>query len=75
MTPLSKSKENLSLLGIFHSHPDDAYISRYDRTTIVNVGTLYPDLIWIVYGNRSNEFKAFFLEKANKIKAISIHIN
>ena len=72
---VSQSKENFSLLGIFHSHPNDAYISQYDRTTIINVGILYPDLIWVVFGNRSNKFKAFHLENAKKIKEISIPTN
>ena len=64
--------EGLSLLGIFHSHPDDAYISRYDKLVILNTGKLYPELVWVVYGNQSHLFKAFILYRTNRIKEIPI---
>jgi proteasome lid subunit RPN8/RPN11 len=65
-------KVGLSLLGIFHSHPDDAYISRYDKIVILNTGKLYPELVWVVYGNQSHLFKAFILYQTRQIKEIPI---
>lgn len=64
--------EGLSLLGIFHSHPDEAYVSQYDKRVIVNTGKLYPELVWVVYGNQSQIFKAFRLHDNTRIKEILI---
>ena len=56
------------LLGIFHSHPDDAYLSGYDKDTIKNVGKLYPDLVWVVFGNKTRNFRAFVKNDTNIIE-------
>ena len=52
----------LTLLGIFHSHPDDAYLSSYDCRTIEKISILYPNWVWVVYGNQSHSLKAFFFK-------------
>ena len=69
---LQQSKDGLSFVGVFHSHPNDPYISGYDRDVIRNIGKLYPELVWIVYGNKTYTFKAFRLLHTNQFEEISI---
>jgi proteasome lid subunit RPN8/RPN11 len=69
---LEQSKEGLSFVGVFHSHPNDPDISGYDRDVIRNTGKLYPELVWIVYGNQSQTFKAFALLDTNQFEEIPI---
>ncbi len=69
---LQQAKEGLSFLGVFHSHPNDPYISGYDRDVIKNIGKLYPELVWVVYGNRTHTFKAFTLLHTNRFNEIPI---
>jgi len=56
------TKMKLDLLGVFHSHPDTAYLSSYDKMTIKHISKAYPSWIWIVYGSRSHQLKAFILQ-------------
>ena len=70
---IKRSEEfGLKLLGIFHSHPDDAYLSNYDRRTIEKISALYPEWIWVVYGNQSRSLRAFFLKKNHQFVELPI---
>lgn len=69
---LEQSKSGLSFVGVFHSHPNDSYISGYDREVIKNIGKLYPELVWIVYGNQTQTYKAFILLHTNQFEEVSI---
>ncbi len=69
---VTQAKDRLSLVGIFHSHPNDPYISGYDRDIIRHTGKLYPELVWVVYGNKTRTFKAFSLINTNRIDEIPI---
>jgi len=69
---IQQAKDGLSFVGVFHSHPNDPYISGYDRDVIKNIGKLYPELVWIVYGNRTQTFKAFTLLHTNRFEEIPI---
>jgi proteasome lid subunit RPN8/RPN11 len=63
---------NQKLLGIFHSHPETAYLSVFDKTTIIHIAKMYPHWVWLVYGNLSHGLKAYFLTCFNKFIEISI---
>jgi [CysO sulfur-carrier protein]-S-L-cysteine hydrolase len=69
---LTQKKAGLSFVGVFHSHPNEPYISRYDKIIISNTGKLYPELVWIVYGNKTHTFKAFVLARSRQIIEIPI---
>ncbi len=62
----------LTLLGIFHSHPDDAYLSGYDRRTIRKISVMYSDWIWVVYGNLSRSLKAYVFKNMSQFAELPI---
>ena len=70
---LEQKKEALSFVGVFHSHPDKPYISEYDEDIILQTGKLYPELVWIVYGNQTQTFKAFIRISSTTINEIPIN--
>ncbi|MBN2154726.1 MAG: Mov34/MPN/PAD-1 family protein [Candidatus Lokiarchaeota archaeon] len=69
---IAYDKKKLLLIGIFHSHPDDAYVSTYDRVTIQHIGKLYPYLVWVIFGNQTVQMKAYILQKKTQVKEIPI---
>lgn len=50
------------LLSIFHSHPSGAWPSGTDKRYMKNIDLVYPGIIWIIYGNGDDEFKAFIYQ-------------
>ncbi len=69
---IANQKEGLVLVGIFHSHPHDPNFSEYDRAVIENTGRLYPELVWLIYGNSTKTFKAVILQRKHLIVEIPI---
>ena len=69
---VTHQKQGLQLVGIFHSHPHDPNFSDYDRAVIQNTGKLYPELIWVIYGNTTDTFNAVILSQMHHIKKIPI---
>jgi len=62
-------EKQLDVAAIFHSHPhSEAYPSRTDQKFMYT-----NPVVWIIYSNSSDEFKAYVLE--SEIKEISIVIS
>lgn len=62
-------EKQLDVAAIFHSHPNsEAYPSRTDQKFMDT-----NPVVWIIYSNSSNEFKAYVLE--SEIKEIPIIIS
>ena len=59
-------EKNVEVIGIFHSHPNsEAYPSNTDEKFMLS-----NPVVWMIYSNINNNFKAFTLN--SKIKEITI---
>ena len=60
-------EKNVEVIGIFHSHPESqAYPSNTDKKFMIG-----NPVVWVIYSNTNNEFKAFVLD--SEIVEIPIH--
>ena len=59
-------EKDMEIIGIFHSHPNsEAYPSNTDKKFMLS-----NPVVWMIYSNRNNNFKAFTLN--SEIKEIGI---
>ena len=62
-------EKKIEVVGIFHSHPNsEAFPSNTDKKFMQS-----NPIVWIIYSNINNEFRAFILE--SEIKEIIIENN
>ncbi|MHA1338680.1 MAG: Mov34/MPN/PAD-1 family protein [Promethearchaeota archaeon] len=62
---LNAQEEGLKLICIFHSHPAGTSPSGTDISYMANISKLYPYIIWLIYGNKSQKFKAYIMYNSN----------
>ena len=59
-------EKNVEVIGIFHSHPNsEAYPSNTDKKFMLS-----NPVVWMIYSNTNNNFKAFMLN--SEIKEVII---
>lgn len=62
-------EKNVEVIGIFHSHPNsEAYPSNTDKKFMFS-----NPVVWVIYSNVKNDFKAFILD--SEIIEISIQVH
>ncbi len=63
---MSESR-NLQVVGIFHSHPAEAFPSSIDKTYM----KINP-VVWVIYSTLTNEFRAYIFE--DDLKEVGLRV-